>query len=184
MAAYALTLRNEKRRLYEGMALLVILINVVLFCVIALSTEKRQDRYLAIAALLLIVVCLAADQFPWKHKDKKKGPPFKFVAEMVISLSWWLTGYGWAGIITLVLGLLYLVAKRPLVLTISGESVRYPSFPPREITWDSLNTLLLKDGMVTIDFRDNRLIQQLVETDFTSVQEQEINDFCRQQLNA
>lgn len=49
--------------------------------------------------------------------------------------------------------------------------------------WSELQHLVLKDGLLSIDFRNNRLVQLLIETDQTTVDEKNFNEFCRQQLD-
>ncbi|MGQ0738707.1 MAG: hypothetical protein ACT4OJ_06570 [Bacteroidota bacterium] len=78
---------------------------------------------------------------------------------------------------------LFRVSDRELKIIILQESIFYPSFPVKKISWTSLNNCLLKDGLLTIDFRNNKIIQQAIDESKTSVNEKEFNEFCRQQLN-
>ena len=52
----------------------------------------------------------------------------------------------------------------------------------RRHAWSELQHLVLKDGLLSIDFRNNRLIQLLIETGKTPVDEKSFNEFCRNQL--
>lgn len=70
-----------------------------------------------------------------------------------------------------------------MLVSILNEKIIYPSFPKKKIAWSELNNIVLKDGLLTIDFRNNKFIQQPVDETKTAVNEQEFNDFCRQQLN-
>jgi hypothetical protein len=45
-----------------------------------------------------------------------------------------------------------------------------------------LNNAILKDGILTIDFKNNRVLQAEIEDRMNDVNEVEFNDFCRQQL--
>jgi hypothetical protein len=42
---------------------------------------------------------------------------------------------------------------------------------------------MIKDGLLTIDFKNNRIIQQQIANISSGIDEKEFNDFCRQQLN-
>jgi len=65
---------------------------------------------------------------------------------------------------------------------VDRESIVYPSFPKRIILWNELQNIVLKDGILTIDFRNNKLIQQDLDEEVT-VNEKEFNEFCKQQLS-
>ena len=41
---------------------------------------------------------------------------------------------------------------------------------------------MLKDGLLTIDSKDNKVIQQLIDEEKTKIDEKEFNDFCKDQL--
>lgn len=108
---------------------------------------------------------------------------YRVIAEYIIGLTWFNIGYWQIGLVIFGLGFLYQVAKRPLLVTIITEKITYPSFPKKSFDWSALNNILLKDGLLTIDLKNNRFIQQPVDETKTSVNEQDFNDFCRQQLN-
>jgi hypothetical protein len=77
---------------------------------------------------------------------------------------------------------LYLYSVRKFEVQVERENIIYPSFPKRTILWNELQNIILKDGILTIDFRNNKVIQQELEED-DMVNEKDFNEFCRQQLN-
>ena len=48
------------------------------------------------------------------------------------------------------------------------------------------NNVIIRDGLLTLDFKNNKLIQVLVGKDRTdhNIDEKEFNDFCSKQLSA
>ncbi len=52
----------------------------------------------------------------------------------------------------------------------------------RPLLWNDLNNAILKDGILTIDFKNNKIIQQQIDELSASINEKEFNDFCKQQL--
>ena len=44
--------------------------------------------------------------------------------------------------------------------------------------------MILKDDLLTIDFKNNKIIQQLIEKTEHPVDEKEFNDFCSKQLQS
>jgi hypothetical protein len=79
--------------------------------------------------------------------------------------------------------MLYYIAKRILRVVFWESEIIYPAWPVRKISWKELNNVILKDSILTIDLKNNKLIQQSIDEIKTSVNEKEFNEFCRQQLN-
>ncbi len=182
MKSFEITLKNDKLKQYDRIALFIIIINLALFIYLAVSTEIKSVKTAAIICSIFIIIALGIDYFLTSKKNNTDSP-YKLAAEYTISFAWFQIGYWWIAIITFLLGTLYLIAKRPLLVSIIKESISYPSFPKKKLFWSELNNIILKDGLLTIDLKNNRFIQQSVDENKTSVNEQEFNDFCSEQLN-
>lgn len=92
------------------------------------------------------------------------------------------SGFWWIAALTILLLFLYKVAQRKLAVIITREKISYPSFPVRTIQWTELNSIILKDGLLTIDFKNNRLIQHYPDKSQLVPDEKEFNEFCKEQL--
>lgn len=182
MTDFSITLKNDKLKQYERIAFFVIFINLLLFIYLSLSTTEKNVRVSAIGGAIVIFLMLLIDYFLTSIKNNE-GSPYKLIAIYAISMAWWKIGFWWAGIICAVIGLLFMSAKRPLLVNFLGEKISYPSFPKKNIEWQQVNNIILKDGLLTIDLKSNKLIQQPIDETKTSVNEKEFNDFCQQQLN-
>lgn len=80
--------------------------------------------------------------------------------------------------IMIVLAIFYFIAKKKFIVTVQEDLIRYPSFPEKNISWNDITGIVLKDGLLTIDFKNNKLIQQYVdESDL--VNEGKFNEFCK-----
>jgi hypothetical protein len=42
--------------------------------------------------------------------------------------------------------------------------------------------MILKDGLITIDYKNNKLFQKEIEKEVNPALENELNDFCREKL--
>jgi hypothetical protein len=75
-------------------------------------------------------------------------------------------------------------AKHPLEVGFSGKEVVINSLFRRRFVWTDFNNILLKDGLLTIDFRNNRLFQkETIDDDDPDADEDEFNSYCRERLN-
>ena len=180
MQTFELLLKNYKTRLYDRFAILLFALNGLAICFFLYrhyeaTGNNKTGLYTGIFALLTIIIYVSLPA-------KRKTESYFLFAAVAIALYWFWMGYWWISLALLVIFFLYTVSKRPLKVSISGSFIVYPSFPKREINWTELNNVILKDGLLTIDFKNNRIIQQLVDERFPAVNEKEFNDFCSMQL--
>ncbi len=62
------------------------------------------------------------------------------------------------------------------------EGVTFNSFPKKTYQWHEVSNVILKDGLLTVDLRNNKIFQKEIETDVIPMMEKEFNDFCKQYL--
>jgi hypothetical protein len=183
MQKFELVLRNEKQKLYDRFAIFIFILNSIGICVVLLYSKARFINTNSKPFFIGLAVALFTYQFfVLFTKTVARFLNSFLIAAFAISLYWALIGYWWAGICTFVLIILYAISKRILKVEIDNEKIRYPSFPPKSIKWNELNNMILKDGLLTIDFRNNKIIQQPIN-EIQLINEKEFNDFCKQQLN-
>lgn len=53
------------------------------------------------------------------------------------------------------------------------------SFPKKRYTWNELNNVVLKDGLLTIDFKNNKMLQRLVDSEVDVKVEEEFTAYAR-----
>jgi hypothetical protein len=179
MQRYELTLKNEKTKTYTTISWLIIALNFFLFAYLSIGVAKEKLDYTFFIATAAAALCLVAVAFR-SRLPKWLNISFCFV---IIIISWIILQFYWAAIVNLVLFFFQFITKRKLIVLMFEDRIIYPSFPKNEIHWQNLNNLMLKDGLLTIDYKNNKLIQQETEETDQIVDEAEFNDFCRRQLN-
>ena len=89
----------------------------------------------------------------------------------------------WVALLFFLMAFLEYQAGRPLQVGFSREEVVVNSFPKKTFGWSDFNQVLLKDGLLTLDFKNNRIFQQqTTEDDEPDADEAEFNSWCRAQL--
>ncbi len=181
MPTFELILKNEKLRQYTLLAYLIIVLNALLLGVYAFYSASQAARINAITGIMLvaaffIVERIVKKQDAGKHLNAVPGVFFLIIITWGLMLAWL------PALINLLLLILYLISKRPLLVSISSSSVAYPSFPKKVFAWEQLNNVVLKDGLLTLDFKNNRILQAEINNAQKEINEQEFNDFCRRQL--
>lgn len=180
MAKFEITLRNTKLKQYNTMAMFIVLLNIIIFMITVFYSQDQYIRNLALAGGFLSAVSLGTDVF--LRKKGKEIARLRLLPLVISAVAWVLIGNAWAFVLSLVLLFMYAVSQRQLLVGVDSTAVLYPSFPRRNIRWDELNNVVLKDGLLTIDFKNDKILQSEVTESSAAVNEQEFNEFCREQL--
>jgi hypothetical protein len=178
MKDFQITLKNEKRTSYKKSLLVIIVLNLLAFIILASYAPDALFRNKCLVAIAIILISFVADPY-WKNSQKINS---RVLAVFLIVFIYFLLHLYIPALAMIGITFLYLVSMRPLIVYCSEQEIIYPSFPKRIISWSELHNILLKDELLTIDFKNNRLIQQYIEADLSRVNEKEFNDFCNQQM--
>lgn len=88
----------------------------------------------------------------------------------------------WLGILFLLIGLLEKQAKFPQEVGFDAEGITTNAIPNRFYSWTEITNVVLRGGLLTIDFKSNKLYQKEVETKVSRELEAEFNAFCLSQI--
>jgi hypothetical protein len=78
------------------------------------------------------------------------------------------------------MGLLYRLSLQHIRFVFARGIIMKTNFPKREFDWSVLNNVVLKDYILTLDFKNNKLVQAEIEN--KDVDEKEFNSFAAFQL--
>ena len=180
MNNYKITLKSEKVNKYNTIGWLFILFNIAATTSIALTkTDTGTAGFTYVILPALVALFLYYRQV--KIGNKKKNFDFTF---LVLAIPWISLQLLWVAAVVILIGLLHGIAIRRLVIFANTDKIIYPSFPRRSIEWNELSNIILKDDLLTIDFKNNKIIQQLIDKTEHPVNEKEFNDFCSKQLQS
>jgi hypothetical protein len=181
MQEFNLTLKNEKSRLYNQISWIIIFIHILVFIYLALFFKNKYVQSGCIAALAMMVFCFLLRYYLLKKKSSW-NPEFH-IFYTFLWIAWISIGWYWLVLIPVVFDALMTIATRKLITKLSEKEIHYPSFPSKVFSWRELNNVILKDGLLTIDLKNNKLIQQFIDEKNTIINEIEFNDFCNEQLS-
>lgn len=176
LSQYKFTLQQEKQSSYQRIDLLVVLLHLITFIVYAVSIYPNgaMGAYMGIVAAIIYLTLFSLN----------KSKPFTTIILplplFVFALFWISTGVYWMGILVFLFATFALVSRKKIIVIFEQQNIVYQSFPKRTFNWNSLNNVILKDGMLTIDFKNNKIIQQLIEE--KNIDETAFNQFCLYQL--
>ena len=178
---FELLLKNEKVKSYDRITLFIILINLAIFVLLALQSAEQRIRIISIAGSLLLVTLLII-HFIVKNTKTRNTSLYSFISVLSAAITWMIIGKWWVALLCFALSALYQISRKPLQVLFNPDKINYTSFPVRAIQWNELNNVILKDGILTIDFRNNKIVQAEIDDVSNTINEKEFNDFCSQQL--
>ena len=174
MSQYKIAIPNERLKTYKIVTFLILTLNFLGFGYVFVQTSG-SGSYIAIAALLVNTV-------PWVYyllnKNHLKTPSIEitFVASAII---WLYFGNFWMGIMLLAFGFIGFVANKKPIIIFTEEGIEYPSFPVKKYAWADVAQVIWKDDILTIDMKDNKLLQFNIERDFAEKFDSNgFNAFC------
>ena len=133
---------------------------------------------------LISVLFLTASNF----FDQKRNKPFRFAVILIVAGISILSN----SILPNIIGWLFILAgfleKKKIQnkeIGFSEKEIMVNGFFKKRIRWEELNQVIIKDDILTIDFKNNKLIQ--AETDDEEDEDYEVGDaefntFCRNRI--
>ena len=183
MDKFSIILPNEKRGTYKILTILISVINIVGF--IYLSPNVADDSN----AHILLVIGVSSTATPLTmYFFFKKGRESNFFQMLfsffIASIFWMLLGFYLMSFLLFTFALTGMLALRKLNVEFDKRLISYPSFPRKKIMWNEVSNLILKDNILTIDLKNNKLIQHTIkENENKDLDETAFNTFVQQQLN-
>jgi hypothetical protein len=124
------------------------------------------------------------------NSKQKKEPIIYYRLGLLLATVGWVINYKyfdgpiWIPVLYFLAVLSEKQVKFPKEIAFNEEGIVINSLPKRSYPWELLSNVILKDCILTIDFKNNKLIQKETQEDTTALEEKEFNEFCRTQLEA
>ena len=176
---YILVFKSNGHRLINSISRMMLLLSVSVFLFTAFISFKKS----AVLPILISAGIIAWWVYVYQ-KGKKGIPVFSRIALFLAAVGWYIQPGG------LILSIIYLVAaviekqvKFPQEVAFDINEIVFNSLPKKRYSWTDINHIVLKDGLLTIDFSNNKLIQKELESFPTIKLEEEFNAFCKNRLS-
>lgn len=188
---YVVILKKDGERATDLLSILLCFSSAVIFGYTQLKSDHPNIYLYAFTALILTglvynaVVRRRLTAAARRHPQKPVR--YKYLI-LLTALGWFgMPFLPWIGIVFLILAFLEHQAKRPLEIGFDRDRVVINTLIRKRHDWSVFNNVLLRDGLLTLDFKNNRLLQKEVaedDEDDDDVDEEEFNAYCRDRLTA
>jgi hypothetical protein len=174
---YVVTLKRENARKTDLVSSLLLIFSILAFCYVQIRCGF--NGFLSIAAIILFLGLLL------NIYVYRKGREMRFRNWLFAAGIFWLgmPFFQWMFIPFVFFALLEAQAKYPLEIGFYADGIVLNSLFKKKWPWASFESVILKDGLLTLDFRNNKLIQkEVLDDDDPDAPEDEFNDYCRTKL--
>ncbi|MEI7734694.1 MAG: hypothetical protein WCI49_04475 [Ferruginibacter sp.] len=175
-SVYQFTLQQEKQSSYKRIEWLVVVLHLITFIVYAVTKFPGN----IIAPILGIIAAGIYLLLYYLNTKKDSRSNLLELPIYLFALFWLQEGVYLMSLLVFVFSCFATIFKKKITILADETHILYNSFPKKTFRWESLNNVILKDGMLTIDFKSNSIIQQLIEE--KHIDETDFNQFCAQQL--
>jgi hypothetical protein len=178
---YVITLKNAGFFAIDAISKLMLFISFTIFVYSAYTLLKPASFFYTVVAFVLLTWFIIINCF------KKNNAPIYYSFGLLIAAIGWLYNFTQSGWLTLVFVLAAFLEKQvkfPQEIGVDKQGLTFNSFPKKHQPWKELNNLILKDGLLTVDYKNNKLFQQEIESQVSSGLETEFNEFCSAKVKA
>jgi hypothetical protein len=182
---YVVILKRESEKATNVLSFLLCLISAVYFIWSAISSSASSPGLayfhtgIALVLLLVLIINLLG--------KGSNGTRMRYRYLLLIAaLGWFASPLPWLAGIFIILAFLEHQTKRPLEIGFDDHQVVINTLIRRQYDWSAFTNIVLRDGLLTMDFSNNRLLQKEVlddDEDEDDADEKEFNDYCQSRLS-
>ncbi|MDQ6755472.1 MAG: hypothetical protein M3004_00900 [Bacteroidota bacterium] len=168
---YEITFKNEKEHAYRLIILILVVLHALFFFYLLFDNNLWRE---GVAGLAIIALYTVYRIIIYKTTDQGfyYGAGF-FLAFIVIY------GILWLAILDGILGGLCYAALQKRSARLNPCLIEIKTYPYKRYKWADFTNVVLKDNILTLDLKTNKLFQREIET---SVNENVFNAFVNEQL--
>ena len=175
---YIIVIRNDNKRVISLLGFLLSFISLVLF-----TREMVAAQTWNIAYLLGIVFISGLIIYNFVVGKRSGKEIYYSKALLIAGLVWMKMPYGqWLIFVFIILAFLEYQARMPLEIGFSSNEIVFNTLFRKRFHWSDLNNVILKDGLLTIDFKSDKIFQKIIDDGESEASEEEFNEWARQKL--
>jgi hypothetical protein len=176
--AYIVIIKQKNRKSIELLGLIACL----LFLMVLIPTLIQLSIYLIFYILISIatVGLFGHNILQFKNGKKLNLTPVFIIAAITLLF---IPTIQWLFVFFVLMAVLEKYAFKNEEIGFNKDEIYYNRFFSKKIQWESLNNVVLKDGILTLDFTSNKVLQfetdELDDEEDDEVTEEEFNAFCQ-----
>jgi hypothetical protein len=172
---YIIVLKNETSKYVNVFGFLLTIGSAILFAREMLFRNMIILPYLI--GIIFIAGLLLWNAFLYYRTDRDI---YYSKALLIAGLVWTRMPYfEWLVIVFAFLALLEYQAKRAPEIGFANDHIMINKLFRKKIRWEEIDNVILKDNILTIDFKNNRIMQREIDSGDNEASEEEFNEWVR-----
>jgi hypothetical protein len=176
---YVVVLKNHNRKLISKTSRLMIILAVLPFAATVYINPKNLLTYLSVFISAALLVSKLVEQ------QKGKQVSYALILGVTGLGIFFSTAIPYLGQLYILAGLFDWHFSKNTEVGFSNDVIVKSGLFPKKINWNELNNVVIKDDLLTIDFKNNTLFQAYTDDaddDEYEVGDDEFNAYCRERL--
>lgn len=176
---YVVVLKNNNRPVMEKTGWMLSFMSLLPISILIYQDPGSFMAYLLLFVVVALMISLYID------KRKHKRPQFLSLLLCI--------GVGLISVSgNFILGILYLIAgiserylSSNVEIGFSDQQIVRKGITTKTYAWSELNNVMIKDDLLTMDFKNNTLLQAYTDDEDDEeydVEDEEFNEYCKRQL--
>ena len=181
---YVVILKQRDHRAIDMFSMLLSGASAAIFFFTALRSGQRADWVLYLLSGLIVagLIYNSVARF-----FRNRAIFYRFLLGFA-AIGWFVMplSISWIGLIFAFMIFLEAQAKHVVEIGFDTDRIVFNTIFSRRFRWSDFANVILRDGLLTLDFKNNRLIQREIadDEDEEDADEEEFNAFCRDRLAA
>ena len=175
---YVVALKRENARRTDLASFFLLLFSILAFILVQIRSFQFSF-FLSIASIVLLAGIFI------NISASRKGKEMYFRNWLLAAGLFWIgmSFFQWMILIFIFFALMEGQAKYPLEIGFSADRIVMNTLIKKKISWNELESVILKDGLLTLNFKNERILQKEVLDDSDSeAGEEEFNGYCRERM--
>lgn len=150
--------------------------NGALFLYTAVQQEAGIIRNWSFAGGFISIIMLIV----FFLQQNKAFRSFKTWMGFILLAVCWLMMKNYTAVVLLgLLALFGYISGKKKIIEMNSDGILYPSFPVKKISWPEVEQVVLKNGVLSIDLKNNHFFQFTLDAEAAeNIDEKKFNDFC------
>ncbi len=176
---FVITLRQQGFHLINAISQLMLFFAVVIFIYQAL-----QNNYIYVLNITVSTLIIALCIYFYILSKKENNIVYYRFALLLAAVGWFVQPERniFFSMLYLFAAIIEKQAKFPQEIGVNEEGIIFNSFPKKFHAWNELSNIIIKEGIITVDYKNNKLFQKEIESKVSYDLETEFNEFCEVKL--
>jgi len=175
---YVLVLANNGRKPAHYASLFL----MGIFFLIAVSFIVTHLSIARIPLIILMMGIIGSFYYQFTRKKADEFPKFMWPIA-ICGVCWFLIPHGfYVAIVYIICAIFENQTHIPVEIGLDDTGITFNHFPQKYYSWSTIQQMVIKDGLLTIDYSNNRIYQKELSDSVSPEEEAEVNAYCKERL--